>query len=62
MVINDVTRQHVMYRRCRDVTFTAHKRSLGQGNVFTSVCLFMGGVYDITFCLSARSHVLSAGV
>ena len=22
--------------------FTAHKRSLGQGNVFTGVCLFMG--------------------
>ena len=41
---------------------TARKRSLGQGNDFTGVCLSTGGsLYDVTSCLAAWSHVPSRG-
>ena len=33
--------------------FTARKRSLGQGNILTGVCLSTGGggsLYDVTYC------------
>ena len=32
---------------------------LREGNVFTPVCLFTGGVYDVTSCLAAWSNVPS---
>ena len=40
---------------------TARKQSLGQGTVFTRVCLFSnaGSLYDVTSCLTAWSHVPS---
>ena len=41
---------------------TARKRSLGQGNVFTSICHTVhrvGTMYDITCCLAVWSHVRS---
>ena len=41
---------------------TARKRSLGQGNVCTGVCLSTGGsLYDVTSYLDAWSHVPSRG-
>ena len=41
---------------------TARKRSLGQGNVFRSICLSTGGsLYDFTFTLAVWSHVPSWG-
>ena len=39
---------------------TARKRSLGQGNVFTGVCLSIGE-YDVTSCLVVWFHVHSKG-
>ena len=45
---------------CHNI-ITARKRSLGQGTVFTPVCLFMGGLYDVTSCLTAWSHVPRRG-
>ena len=45
--------------------FTARKRSLGQGNVFTRMCHSVhggrGSLYDATSCLAVWSHVLSGG-
>ena len=43
---------------------TARKSSLGQGNVFTGVCLSMvgGSLYYVTSCLAAWSHVPSRGL
>ena len=39
------------------------KFGLGQGNVFTGVCLSTGGsIYDVTSCLAAWSRVPSRGV
>ena len=41
----------------RDPIFTASKRSLGKGNVFTHVCLSTGrkGFYDVTSCYGQHS-------
>ena len=39
-----------------DLVIIAHKRSLGQGNIFTGVCLSSEG-YDVTSCLAAWYHV-----
>ena len=47
----------------RHVIITAHRRSLGQGNVFTPVCLFTWeSLYDVTSCLAAWSYVPSKGI
>ena len=49
---------------CKECTFTAHKRSLGQGNIFTGMCQSFcprGSLYDVTSCLGAWSHVPSVG-
>ena len=42
--------------------FTARKRSLGQGNVFTPVCLFTGGGVVLRGVLSVGDVVLSGDV
>ena len=45
---------------CVVFTFTARKQSLGQGNIFRSVCLSAGGpLYDITSCLAEWSPLPS---
>ena len=48
------------------ILITARKRSLGQGNVFRSICYSVhwggGPLYDVTSCLAASSHVPSRGV
>ena len=44
--------------------FTARKRSLGQGNIFTNVCHSVhggGGCYDVTSCSVMDSTSLPAG-
>ena len=43
---------------------TARKRNLGQGHVFTGVCLSVGegSLYDATSCLADWSHVPSRGL
>ena len=56
-----VSRSHLMDTRI----ITARKRSLGQGNIFRSVCQSFcsqwgrGSLYDVTSCLAAWSHVPS---
>ena len=42
--------------------FTARKRSLGKGNIFTGICLSTAGsLYDFTSCLAAWSMFLLTG-
>ena len=54
----DITEAFNMRRKI----FTARKRSLGQGNIFRSMChSVQGGVFDATSCLAAWSHVPSRG-
>ena len=44
------------------MVITARQRSLGQGNVFTGVCLStVGPLYDVTSYLAAWFHVLYRG-
>ena len=53
-----------LYPNLMNGNFTARKRSLWQGNVFTPVCQSFcsqggsrGSLYDVTSCLDAWSHV-----
>ena len=60
------TTSKIQYFRCLVFAiFTARKRSLGEGNVFTRVCHSFQGrrsLYDITSCLADWSYVPSRGV
>ena len=54
---------YLNYQQHQVDIFTARKRSLRQGNVFTGVCLSTAGwsLYDVTSCPADWSHVLSGG-
>ena len=51
-----MSRKRMQKLELLDLVIIAHKRSLGQGNIFTGFCLSAEG-YDVTFCLGVWSHI-----